>query len=74
MEERNEVDGHEIAHGLLIAVLVKLGGSLEMTLDELQMDTMGDTDGRMYSFAIEPTENSDTVRLTVRPDTNRSED
>jgi hypothetical protein len=74
MEERNEVDGREIAHGLLIAVLVKLGGSLEMTtLDELQMDTMGDAAGRMYSFVIEPTENSDTVRLTVRPETNHAE-
>jgi hypothetical protein len=73
MEERNEVDGREIAHGLLIAVLVKLGGSLEMTMGELQMDAMGDDAGRMYSFVIEPTENRNVVRLTVRPETNHSE-
>lgn len=73
MEEHGEVDAREIAHGVLIAVLMKLGGSIDMTMDEIDANVLGDADGRFYSFAIEQIEPGKTVRISVRAETNRSE-
>ncbi|MGH3378822.1 MAG: hypothetical protein ACRDP6_29250 [Actinoallomurus sp.] len=73
MREPDEVDGRELAHGVLIAVLMKFGGSLEMTLDELDPDLLGDAAGRFYSFTIEHIGDGNTVRISVRPETNRAE-
>lgn len=66
------VNSYDMAHVLLVAVLMKLGGSIEMEFEELQPDVMGDKQGRIYSIGLEglgPTK----VRLSVNSSTNRSE-
>ena len=62
----DSIDGREVSHGLILAVLQQLhGGSAVLDLDGLQ-ESMGDAAGRMWSVAIEPI-HGDTrrVRLSV---------
>lgn len=57
-----EVEG--TSHGLLIATLLSLGGSVDLTADQLGADAMGDAEGRFYGLAMIPAGDG-KVRLTV---------
>jgi hypothetical protein len=57
------VDGREVAHGLLLALLGEQGGTATVDLARLTA-AMGDPDGRMWSVAIEA-DGPTRARLTV---------
>jgi hypothetical protein len=63
----DQVDGKEIAHALLIAVLQEHhAGSVELEISGLQT-AMGDAEGRVFAFAIEPGRDARHARITVVP-------
>lgn len=52
------------SHGLLIAVLMKLGGSIDLDIQDFASEAMGDEAGRFYGIDMQPiTETS--LRLSV---------
>jgi hypothetical protein len=53
-----------VSHGLLVAVLIKLGGSIELDETDLAGDAMGDPEGRLYGVELQPL-NAPRVRLAV---------
>jgi hypothetical protein len=57
-----DVEG--ISHGLLVAVLIKLGGSIDLDETDLAGDAMGDQEGRLYGVELQPL-SSPRVRLAV---------
>ena len=61
----DQVDGREISHGLLVALLVQHhGGGVELDATQLRA-AMGDDAGRLWSVALEPTGELGRVRLVV---------
>uniref|UniRef100_UPI003F49A104 hypothetical protein n=1 Tax=Amycolatopsis sp. CA-290885 TaxID=3239925 RepID=UPI003F49A104 len=60
-----EVTPEDWTHALLVAVLMRAGGSVELDLDQLQPDMLGDPAGRHYAFTVEPTGTS--LRVSVAP-------
>jgi hypothetical protein len=61
----DSVNGAEIAHGLLIALLKEHhNGTVELPIASLE-NHMGDPDGRMLAFTIEPSETPGMVRLVT---------
>jgi hypothetical protein len=58
-------DQWAMSHGLLIAVLRKLGGSIEMDLSEVQPDTMGNGAGEFDGVALVPVSGQQRVRLVL---------
>ena len=61
------VDGTEVAHGLLLAVLQQHhAGSIEVDLATMTA-AIGDAQGRMWAVAIEGTDDPRRCRLTVVP-------
>ncbi|MGW4527839.1 hypothetical protein [Amycolatopsis sp. NPDC004378] len=44
---------YDLMHGLLVAVLRKLGGSVEMDAADFSVEAMGTTDGRFYAVDID---------------------
>jgi hypothetical protein len=67
-------DGHDaeisagetegMSHGVLLAVLMKLGGSIELDLADLTNEAMGDPQGRFYGVDMQPLD-ATRVRLAV---------
>ena len=53
-----------VSHGLLVAVLIKLGGSIDLDETDLAGDAMGDLEGRLYGVELQPL-NPPRVRLAV---------
>ena len=45
-------DAEGIAHALLVAVLIKLGGSIDLDETDLAHDAMGDQEGRLYKVKL----------------------
>jgi hypothetical protein len=63
----DQIEGKEIAHALLITLLQEHhDGTAELTLSRMQA-AMGDADGRVYAFVIEPSDSHDRVRISVVP-------
>jgi hypothetical protein len=56
----------DFSHAMLVAVLVKLGGSIELTTGDLTPDAMGSPAGVLYRMMLEPL-GGDRVRLSVVP-------
>jgi hypothetical protein len=44
----------DFSHAMLVAVLVKLGGSIELDATDLAPDAMGDAEGVLYRMALDP--------------------
>lgn len=62
-----QVDGREIAHGLLITLLQEHHhGSAELDISRMQA-AMGDAEGRIFAFTIEPGSTPGRARITVVP-------
>ena len=47
-----DVEG--VSHGLLVAVLMALGGSIELEEADLAKDAMGDVQGQLYGVELQP--------------------
>lgn len=58
----------DFSHAMLIAVLVKLGGSIDLHADDLTPDALGDPDGVLYRMELQPLPGH-RMRLSVRPTT-----
>jgi hypothetical protein len=59
------LDGAEVAHGLLLAVLQEHhGGTAELDVTTMTAAT-GDAEGRMWAVTIEGTDDPRRCRLTV---------
>ena len=57
-------DAEGITHALLVAVLIKLGGSIDLDETDLAHDAMGDQEGRLYGVELQPLISA-RVRLAV---------
>ena len=57
-----DVEG--MSHGLLVAVLMALGGSIELEGADVASDAMGDVQGRLYGVELQPLSSS-RFRLAV---------
>ena len=44
----------DFSHAMLVAVLVKLGGSIEFDAADLAPDVMGNAEGVLYRVALQP--------------------
>lgn len=60
----------DFSHAMLIAVLMKLGGSVTLTPADLTHDALGDPEGRLYPLELTPTPDGHMV-LSVAPTTAR---
>ncbi|WP_280427830.1 hypothetical protein [Nocardia brasiliensis] len=56
----------DFSHAMLVAVLVKLGGSIELTADDLTADSLGNAEGVLYRMMLEPVDGT-RFRLSVVP-------
>jgi hypothetical protein len=56
----------DLSHGVLIAVLMRLGGSVVMAAEDFAPDAMGRADGTLYCLALQPLPDGQ-VRLSVVP-------
>jgi hypothetical protein len=56
----------DFSHAMLVAVLVKLGGSIELDATDLAPDALGNAEGVLYRIALEPLPGQ-RVRLSVVP-------
>lgn len=56
----------DLSHLLLVAVLVKLGGSIELGPDDFALDALGDARGVFYRTALDPLGDGRS-RLSVHP-------
>lgn len=64
-QARPELGAWELSHGLLVAVLMSLGGSVVLDVRrDLGGDAMGNTQGVLYGVAMEPVPGGQ-VRLSV---------
>ncbi|WP_280466558.1 hypothetical protein [Nocardia cyriacigeorgica] len=59
----------DFSHAMLVAVLMKLGGSVTLTADDLTHDALGDTEGRLYPLTMTPTPDGRGMVLAVAPTT-----
>jgi hypothetical protein len=57
----------DFSHAMLVAVLVRLGGSIELTAEDLEADALGDGDGTLFRMILEPRPDRNTLRLSVVP-------
>jgi hypothetical protein len=58
-------DQWAMSHGLLIALLRKLGGSIEIDLSDVRPDTMGNDAGEFDGVALVPVAGQQRVRLVL---------
>jgi hypothetical protein len=56
----------DLSHALLVAVVMKLGGSVELDFADLSPDSMGDQAGGLYALALDPIP-THRLRLSVIP-------
>lgn len=56
----------DLSHGMLLAILMHHGGSLELPASAFETDAIGGPDGSFHAVAMEP-QPSGMVRLSVRP-------
>lgn len=56
----------DFSHAMLVAVLMKLGGSITLTAADLTHDSLGDPEGRLYRLSMTPTPAGHVV-LAVAP-------
>jgi hypothetical protein len=56
----------DFSHAMLVAVLVKLGGSIELDAADLAPDVMGNAEGVLYRVALQPLPDQ-RLRLSVVP-------
>jgi hypothetical protein len=56
----------DFSHAMLVVVLVKLGGSIELDATDLAPDAMGDAEGVLYRMALDPLPGQ-RLRLSVVP-------
>jgi hypothetical protein len=56
----------DFSHAMLVAVLVKLGGSIELDATDLAPDALGNAEGVLYRMALDPLPGQ-RFRLSVVP-------
>ncbi|WP_410570507.1 hypothetical protein [Amycolatopsis sp. cmx-4-61] len=57
----------EFSQAVLLAVLVKLDGAIELTPEDLEQDAYGDSTNRLYRLALDPLDGGKAFRLSVVP-------
>lgn len=60
------MDDADVSHGLLLAILVAHGGSVDLDADQFYSDAMGNQLGEFYSVQLTPF-SSGKIRLEVVP-------
>ncbi|WP_282781899.1 hypothetical protein [Nocardia sp. CC201C] len=56
----------DLSHALLIGVLMKMGGSIDLAPGDLAPEALGDTEGKVYPLTLEPLPDGG-ARLSVAP-------
>jgi hypothetical protein len=62
--ERSQDYASDFNHALLVAVLIKIGGHIDLAADDLQPDARGNQLGERHQLQFEPTPGG-CVRLSV---------
>ncbi|MET9956316.1 hypothetical protein ABZ135_32880 [Streptomyces sp. NPDC006339] len=60
-----QLEAHDMTLGMLVAVLMHLGGSVDLPADAFAPDALGTADGHLHAAAFQPVD--DKVRLYVVP-------
>lgn len=63
----------DFSHALLIALLMRLGGSAELGAADFAPEALGDAEGRLYGLVMEPLDGGARVRISVAPTTMTSQ-
>ena len=61
---RSEDYGSDFNHVLLVVVLIKIGGYIDLATEDLQPDAMGNRLGELHQLQFEPRPDG-SVRLSV---------
>ncbi|MEV6527761.1 hypothetical protein AB0M43_38155 [Longispora sp. NPDC051575] len=56
---------HDLSHGWLVAVLMHLGGSVDLPVELFQRDVLGPPDGSLYQVLMNTTVVPGKIRFSV---------
>ncbi|MGK4586068.1 pRL2-19 [Kitasatospora sp. HPMI-4] len=59
-------NNEDMSHGLLLALIMHLGGSVDLPASAFESDALGGSQGEFYAVQLDPL-NDTTVRLSVVP-------
>lgn len=63
--EITELSPQDMSHMMLIAIIMREGGHLDLPLSALETDIVGNADGSMHAVAMSPLPGGPGVRLSV---------